>query len=226
MTRSERIYRALQRAYPSATRDRYGDDMAQLFADQLRDAPSRLERAAVWTRVFRDILLDAPRERLAGRRAARVAEGPPSAVTRPLATDIVAAAAPILMTIALLVVAPNFLAPLFDDRASLFGAPFGITVAVTLAVLAGVGLFAFRRGGIRDGRTRLLAAAILAVPMPTLLFAYGLEATLWYGLAVAFLVAMVSVRWLSFVIAVPFVLWLVLGPAIVLILINSASATV
>lgn len=220
MTRSERIYRALLRAYPSSTRDRYGDDMAQLFADQLRNAPSQAERAAVWTRVIADTLVDAPRERLTGRRAPRLADGPLIGATRPLTPDVLAAAAPIVLTVVLLVWAPNFLVPFFDQRATLFGAPFGLAVLIASTLLAALGLFAFRRGGVRDGRSRLLAAAILAVPMPTLLLFCGVEATLWYGLAAAFLVTVVSVRWLSFAVVVPFVLWLLIGPSVVLILIN------
>ena len=34
------VYRLLLCAYPSETREAYGPDMAQLFADQLRDSPS------------------------------------------------------------------------------------------------------------------------------------------------------------------------------------------
>ena len=43
MTRSERIYRALLRAYPARTRDASGDDMTQLFIDRLRDTTSGRE---------------------------------------------------------------------------------------------------------------------------------------------------------------------------------------
>jgi hypothetical protein len=220
MTRSERVYRALLRAYPPSIRDMYGDDMAQLFADQLRDAPTHAERAALWTRVIADALVDAPRQRLTGRRAVRVAAGPAVGSARPLTPDVVAAAWPIALTMVLLIVAPNFLGPLFDERASLLGAPFGIAVLAVLALLATLGLFAFRRGGVRDGRSRLLAAAILAVPIPTLVYLYGPEATLRYGPVAAFVVAVMSVRWLSFAVAVPFVLWLLVGPSVVLILIN------
>ena len=220
MTRSERVYRALLRAYPSTTRSAYGDDMAQLFADQLRDARGGTEKAAVWARTIADMLLDAPRERLTGRRVVRVAEGPAIVPRRPLGPDLLAVAAPLLLTAILLLVAPGFLGPLFDDRVSLLGAPMGITVTVGFALLAGLGVLALRRGGLRDGRTRLLAAAMLAVPLPALLLFYGHEAALWYALIAALLLAVTSVRWLSFAMAVPFVFWLLFGPAVVLILIN------
>lgn len=226
MSRSERVYRALLRAYPSSTRAAYGDDMAQLFADQLRDAPNDAERAAVWTRAIVDTLLDASRERLTGHRVARVADGPAIAQGRPLAPDLLAAAAPMILSVVVLLTGPGFLAPLFEERVSLLGAPMGVTVTVMLALLAGLGILAQRRGGLRNGRTRLLAAAMLAVPLPTLLFFYGLESALWYALPAAFLLAVTSVRWLSFAIAVPFVLWLLFGPAVVLMLINSVPPTV
>lgn len=220
MTRSERTYRVLLRAYPSSTRADYGDDMAQLFADQLRDAPNAAEKAAVWTSVIADTLLDAPRERLTGRRVVRVAEGPATALDRPLAPDLLAAVAPLLLTAVLLLVAPGFLAPLFEDRVSLLGPPIGITLTIAFALLAALGVLALRRRGMREGRTRLLAAAALAVPLPTLLLFYGLEAALWYGLAAALLLAVPNVRWLSFAIMVPFVLWLLFGPAVILVILN------
>ena len=47
MTRSERVYRILLRAYPGRTRDACADDMAQLFADRLRDAASAREIVTV-----------------------------------------------------------------------------------------------------------------------------------------------------------------------------------
>jgi hypothetical protein len=226
MSRSERIFRFLLRAYPPSTRDAFGEDMAQLFADQLRDAPNDGERAAVWARAIADTLLDAPRERATGRRSRRVAEGPTLVATRPLGPDLLAAAAPLLLAATLLLVAPGFLAPLFDERAQLVGVPMGITLTVAFALLADLGILALRRGGLRDGRTRLLAAAMLAVPIPALLFLYGLEAAFWYAVAAAVLLAVVSVRWLSFALAVPFVLWLLLGPAVVLALIESLGPAV
>lgn len=222
MTRSERTYRVLLRAYPASTRADYGDDMAQLFADQIRDAPNAAEKAAVWTGVIADTLLDAPRERLTGRRIVRVAEGPATAQDRPLIPDLVAAAAPLLLAAVLLLVAPGFFEPLFEDRVSLLGLPIGITLTIAFALLAGLGVLALRRRGMREGRTRLLAAAALAVPLPTLLLIYGLETALWYALAAALLLAVTSVRWLSFAIAVPLVLWLLFGPAVILVIVNVA----
>ncbi len=224
MTRSERIYRVLLRAYPRTTRDTYGDDMVQLFADQLRDAPNLAGRAAVWTRAIADTVLDAPRERITGQRHAPVAEGPGMGAGRPIAPDVLAAASPLMLAALLLLVAPGFLGPLVDPRASLAGMPFGITMTVVLSLLAGLGILALRRGGLRDGRMRLLAAAALAVPLPTLLLFYGQEAAFWYAVMAAFLLALVSLRWLSFAMAVPFVLWLLLGPSVVLLLINSAGS--
>ena len=166
-------------------------------------------------------LLDAPRERLTGRRVVRVAEGLAIAQGRPLAPDLLAAAAPLLLTAVLLLAAPGFLEPLFEDKVSLLGAPMGITLTVGFALLAGLGVLALRRGGVREGRTRLLAAAMLAVPLPPLLLLYGIETALGYALVAAVFLGVTSVRWLSFAIAVPFVLWLLFGPAVMLVVINS-----
>ena len=76
MTRSERVFRALLRAYPRATRAASGEDMAQLFGDRLRDAATPIAKGRVWVEAFADIAATAPRERFDSRRAAAVAEGP------------------------------------------------------------------------------------------------------------------------------------------------------
>ena len=57
MRPAQRVYRALLRAYPARTRDARGDDMAQLFADQLRDAPTPLDQARVWVAAVADIAI-------------------------------------------------------------------------------------------------------------------------------------------------------------------------
>lgn len=64
---SERIYASLLRAYPSAFRRRYEDEMVLLFADQLRDARAANSGggvAATWVRTLLDLLSSAIGEHL------------------------------------------------------------------------------------------------------------------------------------------------------------------
>lgn len=58
----ERIYRRLIRCYPAAFRARFGDEMVQLFGDQLRDAQTRRGSTAlsgVWLRAIGDLVVTA-----------------------------------------------------------------------------------------------------------------------------------------------------------------------
>lgn len=56
---SERVYRALLLLYPRSFRRQYGDPMAQLFADQLRDRGGR-----AWLRAVPDLFRTVPSERI------------------------------------------------------------------------------------------------------------------------------------------------------------------
>lgn len=61
----ERLYRRLLRLYPAAFRGRFGDEMAQLFGDQLRDARAAGAPAGVarmWLRTLGDLALTAASE--------------------------------------------------------------------------------------------------------------------------------------------------------------------
>ena len=83
-----RLYRRLLRFYPGEFRARYGDEMVQLFGDQLRDAtaggrPSGT--ATVWLRTVVDLVTSATSEHLRGDRTmAHSLVEPPSAATRAL----------------------------------------------------------------------------------------------------------------------------------------------
>lgn len=71
---TERLYRALLRLYPPQFRDRFSEDMVQLFHDTLRDA--RAGRApwgtlTAWLRMLGDLVTTASSERL--RRNRKVA---------------------------------------------------------------------------------------------------------------------------------------------------------
>jgi len=64
---SERVYAGLLHLYPAAFRDRYGDEMVRLFADQLRDARTgRSDNGVVatWLRTLADLAASAIGEHL------------------------------------------------------------------------------------------------------------------------------------------------------------------
>ena len=70
--RQERAYRWLTRFYPAAFRARFGDDMVQLFGDELREARIRAARGGVvafWGRTLMDLVATAGSERLDAHRA-------------------------------------------------------------------------------------------------------------------------------------------------------------
>lgn len=83
------LYRRLLRFYPERFRARYGDEMVQLFGDQLRDATASgrvSSPATVWLRTVIDLVTSATSEHL--RRDRTVAHSlaePPSMATRALA---------------------------------------------------------------------------------------------------------------------------------------------
>ena len=85
-----RFYRGLLRFYPSEFRARYGDEMVQLFGDQLRDATASGRPsgpATVWLRTVVDLVTSATSEHLRGDRTVAHALGePPSIATKALAT--------------------------------------------------------------------------------------------------------------------------------------------
>ena len=82
--RSRRGGAWLTALYPREFRREFGDDMAQVLGDQLRDA-SPAERIAVWGRALVDVARTAPREHWEAARApatavAAIAGGSPSGV--------------------------------------------------------------------------------------------------------------------------------------------------
>ena len=61
----ERLYRSLLRLYPTEFRARFGDEMVQLFGDQLRDARTGAAgggMARTWLRTLGDLLVTAVTE--------------------------------------------------------------------------------------------------------------------------------------------------------------------
>ena len=126
------VYRMLLRAYPVEVRDAYGDDMTQLFADQLRDARPGWSTAGVWIRAAGDVLRTAPAQRVATRRA-RVADGP--ATPPPDASRLWCAvlAAPSLLVPFTVFLQPE---PMGGGRATLFGLPALTIILGAWAVVA------------------------------------------------------------------------------------------
>ena len=115
MSRSERFYRLLLRAYPRSTRDELGDDMAQLFADQVRDAGgSPRAVSGVWLRALADTLRTAPVERLTAR-SRKVAEGPSVEERRRSGLrDVALASLPSLGLVLLWAARPNPIGLIYD----------------------------------------------------------------------------------------------------------------
>jgi hypothetical protein len=58
--RSQRIYRLLLRAYPRNFYDSYGEDLLQLFRDQLRDAIAEQRVSRFWFRIIMDLASTLP----------------------------------------------------------------------------------------------------------------------------------------------------------------------
>ena len=86
----ERLYRSLIRLYPAEFRTRFGDEMVQLFGDQMRDARTGRTRSGpvgTWLRTLGDLAATAASEHM--RRDRTVAHSlaqPPSIMARTLGT--------------------------------------------------------------------------------------------------------------------------------------------
>jgi hypothetical protein len=84
----ERAYRGLLRLYPAGFRDRYSDEMVQLFSDQVRDARARgapAGAARTWLRTLGDLAVTAASEHARrDRTVAHSLAASPSIATRAL----------------------------------------------------------------------------------------------------------------------------------------------
>ena len=218
MSRSERIFRSLLRAYPRSTREASGEDMVQLFTDRLRDAGTRRQRAEVWLESIADIAVTAPRERLTRRRVARIAEGPGLDARPSVMPDLAVASLPLSITALLLFAAPGYYSPLFDERFMLLGVTFGVTVLWLTALLAAVGILAARRSDdLRDPMVQAILVASLAVVLGLLLgFVFVVNIGVFVALLWALTLFVLAARFriVQLALVVPFVAWLFAGPAI------------
>lgn len=85
--RHERVYRRLLRFYPVAFRTRFGDEMVQLFGDQLRASRAHDEPAStvrVWFRTLWDLAATAASEHGRERSVAHSLSVPPTPTSRAL----------------------------------------------------------------------------------------------------------------------------------------------
>ena len=224
MTRAERTYRALLRAYPKSTRETCGEDMVQLLVDRLRDADSSFAMARVWVEAIADIAMTAPREHVTRRRAVKVVEGPVLEGHRPLAPDVRVAAAPLLLVVIVALAQPGYYEPLFDDRMVLAGLPFGMAVLALAAILAMVGILAARRNDdLVDPWVQVVLLAGVLVSFPVMRMVEGFYTAVATAMAMTLFVLVTRFRALMLALAVPFAVWLLFGPPIVAALLNSVG---
>lgn len=167
--RHERAFRRLVRLYPAAFRAQYEDQMVGLFADQVRDARtsgSPLAFTRLWAHTLIDLIATAPRQHL--REEARVLQPVESAsVSATVARSplqrvvVVIASVPVILWVALWVVAPGFMEPVMSNPPAVLGLPAGFFL-VTFA--GGMALF----GWLVARRARTLGVALGALAFLTL----------------------------------------------------------
>jgi len=216
MSRSERVYWALLRAYPRSTRDASGDDMVQLFEDRLRDADTRRERAGVWLESVADIVVTAPRERLSRRRELRIAEGPPIESRRSVLPDFGVAALPLAITAFLMLAAPGYYSPFFDERVYLLGLQAGTSGLWMTAILAAIGILAARRrADLSDPMLQAVLIAALVAPTVFVFVLVPCDGLVYLAYAMTFFVLVARFRAVQVALVVPFLAWVLVGPWVV-----------
>jgi hypothetical protein len=170
MSRHVRCYRRLLALYPGAFRAEYADEMARLFADQLRDARragGAMPVARLWAATVADLVATASRQH-AQKEApvARPVDGSLAGVAidppRRSRGRLVAGLTPLIVYVALSVIAPGFLGPIYDPVVSVVGVPLGVLVAVAAMACMGLGLLALRAWESPGGT----AAALLLFTLP------------------------------------------------------------
>jgi hypothetical protein len=169
--RQVRAYATLLRVYPRRFRSDYRDEMTRLFADQLRDVRSTEGAVGVvrlWVRSLVDLVLTAPGQHLEPEPvlvATPVGTPEPASARRyavPRRRGVAVALIPLWATIALILLAPGFMDPLYANPPAILGLPAGI-VLLSIALLwmaIGVGIVA----SARALWSQLAALWIFAVP--------------------------------------------------------------
>lgn len=152
----ERVYRGLLRLYPLEFRARFGDEMVQLFGDQLRDA--RTGRAAtgpagafqVWLRTLSDLARTVASEHLRGDRTmAHSLTEPPSIPTRAL--GVIGVLGGVALVLAFI---PNL--PWIWDFVAVR------LVLFTVGAIA-IGLAVYRAGALGSGRPSMTVAGAVII---------------------------------------------------------------
>ena len=169
MDRAERVYGWILRAYPDSFRSEYEAQMRTVFRDQLRDARASEEGGAVPTVVVRalvDVLATAPvqhlrKERLVSQPVdpAAVAVGPS---TRRSRVFVVLTTLPFVLWVALSILAPGFMDPIYANPPAIAGIPAGIVILGGAFLLAGLGVLIADR--TRSDLVALLAFLFLSIP--------------------------------------------------------------
>jgi hypothetical protein len=172
----ERVYRRLLGLYPAEFRQRFGEDMVQLFHDRLHEARSRHMAGGAlvaWTRVLADLVVTAPTEYL--RRHGTVAH---SLATQPSITTRLLGAAGIVAGLAILAAfLIDLPSGLFRDRLLVFS--IGVS-AIAIGVHS-------RQSARAPGMSLVLTTALVAANVFFLISVLFLQppnpAALWAGLA-------------------------------------------
>lgn len=170
MSRHVGLYRRLLALYPTAFRAEYGDEMAQLFADQLRDARQAggaVPLARLWAGTVADLVAtalgqhaqkEAPVAHPVEGSLAAAAVDPP----RRSRGRLIAGLTPVFVFVVLSVIAPGFMEPIYDPTAGVVGLPFGPWAIAAAMAWMGLGLLALRAWRSPGGAV----AALLVFTLP------------------------------------------------------------
>lgn len=155
MNRHSRAYRVLLRLYPDMFQRDYGDEMARLFDEQLRDARATHGRkgiADLWARVIVDVLATAPRQHLSRERHVPepVVGGSPTGRV-PVGGHarrgprLVLGLVPVWVLIFVSFAAPGFMDPMYANPPAVAGLPAGVVLIAAALFLTIVGVEVLRR---------------------------------------------------------------------------------
>ena len=169
VNRHERAFRRLVRLYPAAFRAEYEDQMVGLFTDQLRDSRASATTLAVgrlWAHTLIDLVATAPLERLRKESPVLQPVEPVPAPSTPsrsplLSVAVIIASVPVPLWIALWILAPGFLEPVFINPPAMLGLPAGVVIIAIAGGLATLGWLVARR-------TRSVRVALGAVTFGTI----------------------------------------------------------
>ena len=155
MNPHSRAYRALLRLYPETFQHDYGDEMARLFDEQLRDAQAMHGRrgiADLWARVMWDVIATAPRQHLSRERHVSEPIIAGSATGRVLVGGStkrgprsVIGLLPLWVLIFFSFAAPGFMDPMYANPPAIAGLPAGVVLIAAALLLTIVGVEITRR---------------------------------------------------------------------------------